>query len=79
MEFLTVKNLCKVYGKGENQVTALDHVSLTVEKGEFTAIIGSSAIFATLLPMLPMPTIPHVFPSNSQKDSSKWENRLCAM
>ena len=42
MEFLTVKNLCKVYGKGENQVTALDHVSLTVEKGEFTAIIGSS-------------------------------------
>lgn len=28
-------------GKGENQVTALDHVSLTIEKGEFTAIIGS--------------------------------------
>lgn len=42
MEFLTVENLCKVYGKGENQVTALDHVSLTIEKGEFTAIIGSS-------------------------------------
>ena len=42
MEFLTVKDLCKVYGKGENQVTALDHVSLLVEKGEFTAIIGSS-------------------------------------
>ena len=34
--------MCKVYGKGENQVTALDHVSLTVEKGEFVAIIGSS-------------------------------------
>ena len=31
-----------MYGKGENQVTALDHVSLTIEKGEFTAIIGSS-------------------------------------
>lgn len=42
MEFLKVDNLCKVYGKGENQVTALDHVSLTIEKGEFTAIIGSS-------------------------------------
>lgn len=42
MEFLKVENLCKVYGKGENQVTALDHVSLTIEKGEFTAIIGSS-------------------------------------
>ena len=42
MEFLKVENLCKVYGKGENKVTALDHVSLTIEKGEFTAIIGSS-------------------------------------
>lgn len=42
MEFLKIENLCKVYGKGESQVTALDHVSLTIEKGEFTAIIGSS-------------------------------------
>lgn len=42
MEFLRIENLCKIYGKGENQVTALDHVSLTIEKGEFTAIIGSS-------------------------------------
>lgn len=42
MEFLKVDNLCKVYGKGENQVHAFDHVSLTIEKGEFTAIIGSS-------------------------------------
>lgn len=42
MEFLKIENLCKVYGKSENRVTALDHVSLTVEKGGFTAIIGSS-------------------------------------
>ena len=42
MEFLKIVDLCKVYGKGESQVTALDHVSLTVEKGEFAAIIGSS-------------------------------------
>lgn len=42
MEFLKVENLCKSYGKGENQVIALDNVSLTIEKGEFTAIIGSS-------------------------------------
>ena len=42
MEFLRVENRYKVYGKGENQVTALDGVSLTIEKGEFTAIIGSS-------------------------------------
>lgn len=42
MEFLKIEDLCKVYGKNENQVTALDRVLLTVEKGEFTAIIGSS-------------------------------------
>lgn len=42
MEFLKIENLCKVYGKNENQVTALDHVSLTIEKGEFVSIIGSS-------------------------------------
>ena len=42
MEFLKIEDLCKVYGKGDNQVIALDHVSLTIEKGDFTAIIGSS-------------------------------------
>lgn len=42
MEFLKTEELCKIYGTGENQVAALDHVSLTIEKGEFTAIIGSS-------------------------------------
>ena len=42
MEFLKIENLCKVYGKGDNQVTALDHVSLTIEKGEFTAVTGPS-------------------------------------
>ena len=42
MDFLRIENLCKVYGKGENRVTALDRVSLTIQKGEFIAIIGSS-------------------------------------
>lgn len=42
MEFLRIDKLSKVYGKGNNRVTALDEVSLTIEKGEFTAIIGSS-------------------------------------
>lgn len=42
MEFLKVENLCKVYGRDENQVIALNNVSLTIEKGDFTAIIGSS-------------------------------------
>ena len=42
MEFLEIKDLCKVYGQGDNRVTALDHISLDIKKGEFTAIIGAS-------------------------------------
>ena len=42
MELLKIHNLCKVYGEGESQVVALDHVSLDIKKGEFTAIIGAS-------------------------------------
>lgn len=42
VEILRVENLTKVYGKGENEVRALDGVSFSVEKGEFVAIIGPS-------------------------------------
>ena len=42
MEILRVENLCKTYGKGENEVRALDNVSFSVHKGEFVAIIGPS-------------------------------------
>lgn len=42
MAILEVKNLTKIYGHDENKVVALDHVSFTVEKGEFIAIVGSS-------------------------------------
>lgn len=42
MEILKVENLSKLYGKGDNQVKALDSVSFTVEKGQFVAIIGPS-------------------------------------
>lgn len=42
MNFLQVNDLCKSYGTGANRVAALDHVSLTIEKGEFVSIIGSS-------------------------------------
>ena len=42
MEILKVENLTKIYGKDKNQVVALDHVSFSVEKGEFVAIVGAS-------------------------------------
>lgn len=42
MEILEVNGLTKVYGSGDHQVTALDHVSFRVEKGEFVAIVGAS-------------------------------------
>lgn len=42
MEILRVEHLKKTYGEGENAVHALDDVSFSVEKGEFTAIIGPS-------------------------------------
>ena len=42
MEILSVKNLTKVYGKGETAVHALKNVSFSVKKGEFVAIIGPS-------------------------------------
>ncbi len=42
MELLRIENLTKIYGKGENEVRALDGISFSVEKGEFIAIIGPS-------------------------------------
>ena len=42
MEILKVENLTKVYGKDTTKVVALDHVSFSVEKGEFVAIVGAS-------------------------------------
>lgn len=42
MEILRCEGIRKVYGSKENQVVALDHIDLTVEKGEFVAIVGAS-------------------------------------
>lgn len=42
MEILEVNGLTKIYGNGDNRVTALDHVSFRVKKGEFVAIVGAS-------------------------------------
>lgn len=42
MEVLKIENLSKKYGKGESEVTAVDNISFSVQKGEFVAIIGPS-------------------------------------
>ncbi len=42
MAILEVKELTKIYGSGDNRVTALDRVSFQVKKGEFVAIVGAS-------------------------------------
>ena len=53
MEILRCENLSKYYGVGQTRVTALEDVNLSVEKGEFVAIIGASGSGkSTLLHML---------------------------
>ena len=42
MEILKCENVRKVYGAGNNQVVALDHIDLSIQKGEFVAIVGAS-------------------------------------
>ena len=42
MELLKCEGIGKIYGKGLNQVTALDGIDLSVERGEFLAIVGAS-------------------------------------
>lgn len=48
-----IKDVCKVYNPGENEVRALDHVSVSIDQGEFVAIIGQSGSGkSTLMNML---------------------------
>lgn len=52
-ELISVKDMCKVYNPGENEVRALDHVNLTIDAGEYVAIIGQSGSGkSTLMNML---------------------------
>lgn len=53
MTILTVKQLTKIYGAGENEVRALDGVDLEIKKGDFTAVVGTSGSGkSTLLHMI---------------------------
>ena len=57
---IRVKDLCKIYNPGENEVRALDHINLEINKGEFVAIIGQSgsgkSTFMNMLGCLDVPT-----------------------
>lgn len=52
-KLVEIKDVCKIYNPGENEVRALNHVSLTIGEGEFVAIIGQSGSGkSTLMNML---------------------------
>lgn len=57
---IRVVDLCKIYNPGENEVRALDHINLEIDKGEFVAIIGQSgsgkSTFMNMLGCLDVPT-----------------------
>ena len=52
-KLVEIKDVCKIYNPGENEVRALNHVNLTIGEGEFVAIIGQSGSGkSTLMNML---------------------------
>lgn len=44
MAFIEIKNLNKIYGKGEVEVKALNNINLEINEGEFVAIVGGIRI-----------------------------------
>ncbi len=59
MSLVEVRNMYKIYNPGENEVRAIDGISLTIEKGEFVAIIGQSGSGkSTLMNMLGLLDVP---------------------
>lgn len=49
MEILRAEGLVKYYGSGENLVKAVDHISFSVQRGEFVAVVGTSGSGKTTL------------------------------
>lgn len=79
MEILSAKDLCKSYGSGENSVQALNHVSISVENGEFVAVIGTSgsgkSTLLNLLGGLDTPTSGEVLVSGKKLSQMNEEAR----
>ena len=60
-ELIEIRDMCKIYNPGENEVRALDHVNLTINRNEFVAIIGQSgsgkSTLMNMLGCLDVPTL----------------------
>ncbi len=52
MSAVEFKDVVKIYGKGEGRQVAVDHVSLTIEKGEFVVILGQSGAGKLVIDLL---------------------------
>ena len=76
---IKVQDMCKVYNPGENEVRALDHVNLEIERGEFVAIIGHSgsgkSTLMNMLGCLDIPTSGSYF-LNGKDVSAMKDNQL---
>ena len=76
---IRVKDLCKIYNPGENEVRALDHINLEINKGEFVAIIAQSgsgkSTFMNMLGCLDVPTSGEYF-LNGTDVSTMEDNEL---
>lgn len=79
---IKVTDLCKVYNPGENEVRALDHINLEIDRGEFVAIIGQSgsgkSTFMNMLGCLDTPTSGAYF-LNGTDVSTMTDNELSAV
>lgn len=78
MEILKVENLVKTYGEGDNIVNAVDNISLSVNKGEFVAIVGASgsgkSTFLHLLGGVDRPTSGKIYIDGNEINSMNNDN-----
>ena len=81
MEIIRTENLCKHYGEGEKLVKATDDITLSIDKGEFVAIVGASgsgkSTLLHLLGCLDRPTSGNVYIEGT--DVGKYNDDKLAM